>query len=312
MDSLSENPLVSIVVSTYNGEKYIDEQLVSLVEQDYPHLEIIICDDASKDNTWNILTEWQQRYPSKIHIHPAAENVGWSLNFGKAVALAKGQYIAWCDQDDRWMADKVSSIVKVFGQHPDATLVYHDAYEFKGENEVVPKPPQRFSWAMFEGDDPVTLFWHCRILGHRMVFPARIKQYILPATDLSYDWWIQVLAASIGKVYYIDKKFVAQRIHADNATGANDPNMGANYMRRRLQHLKSFHAFRGYMKDGDGKILDKMTTLMEKHVHGKFDWPLFFFGVKYRYRLYNFLQGGNVFTREIFRWRTARSWAKNW
>ncbi len=308
----SSSPLVSIVVSTYNGEKYLEEQLQSLIEQDYANLEIIVSDDFSSDNTWEILEKWRHNYPDLIRIFRNEANVGWSRNFGNGIAYTKGEYIAWCDQDDRWMSDKISVMVDAFQKYPDATLIYHDAYEFKGQDEIILKKNEQFYWGMFEGSDPVSLFWHCRILGHRMMFPAKLKEYILPPIDFSYDWWIQVLAVSIGRIYYVDKKLVAQRQHGNNATGVKDPNMKDGAMTNRLEHFKSFQRFGEYMERDEKSILDRLTTIMEHHIHGKFDWSLFFFAFRYRYRLFNFLEGGNIITREIFRWRLARSWAKNW
>lgn len=305
-------PLVSITMSTYNGEQFLDEQLQTLIEQDYPNIEIIINDDYSSDQTWEILERWQKSNPELIQIFRNTENVGWSRSFGKAIAHTKGAFIAWCDQDDKWMHDKISIMVETFQNNPDVSLVYHDASQFRGDNEIIAEKKDYFHWGIFQGNDPVSLFWHCRILGHRMMFKAELKKHILPAIPTSYDWWIQVLAASIGRVYYIDKKLVAQRKHENNATGAKDPNMIGDYMIGRLQMLEKFHLFRPLMKEEDGVILDKMTTIMRNHVRGKFDWKLFFFALKYRYRLHNFLEGSNVLGREIFRWRLARSWAKNW
>ncbi|QRQ61298.1 glycosyltransferase family 2 protein [Sphingobacterium multivorum] len=310
--NLENYPLVSITMSTYNGEQFLEEQLQTLIEQDYPNIEIIVCDDHSSDQTWQILQKWQIAYPKLIQIFSNPENIGWSRNFGEAISHAKGQFIAWCDQDDKWMSDKISAMVETFKKNPDASLVYHDAIQFRGDNETIVEKKDYFHWGTFQGTDPVSLFWHCRILGHRMMFKGELKKYILPAISTSYDWWIQVLAASIGRVYYIDKKLVAQRKHENNATGAKDPNMIGDCLLGRLQMLEKFQIFRPLMKEKDGILLDKMTAIMRNHKRGKFDWTLFFFVLKYRYRLHNFLEGSNALGREIFRWRLARSWAKNW
>ena len=98
------NFTVSVVMCTYNGEKYIREQIDSILQQTYSVDEIIIQDDCSTDGTCEVLYEYQQRYAQKQVIRNK-RNIGFNPNFFSAIARAKGDYIAIADQDDIWELD---------------------------------------------------------------------------------------------------------------------------------------------------------------------------------------------------------------
>src|ERR1700761_5678732 len=98
------NSLVSIALCTYNGEQFIDSQLDSILAQSYPNIEIIAVDDCSTDATWEVLQDYAQK-DKRVRACRNEHNLGHTLNFQKAIALATGEYIALCDQDDIWVAD---------------------------------------------------------------------------------------------------------------------------------------------------------------------------------------------------------------
>lgn len=116
------NKLVSIAMTTYNGEKFIKKQLDSIINQTYKNLEIIICDDGSTDKTIDIIKEYQKK-DKRIKLYINEKNLGFSKNFEKAISLCKGDYIALSDQDDIWELDKIETMVKNIN---DAILVYGD------------------------------------------------------------------------------------------------------------------------------------------------------------------------------------------
>ena len=106
---------VSIVVCTYNGEKYLRDQIDSLLVQTYPIYEIIIQDDGSTDGTWAIIEEYVEKHPKLIRGIRNEHNLGWNQNFYAAIMNATGDYIACCDQDDYWMPDKIERQVQEIG-----------------------------------------------------------------------------------------------------------------------------------------------------------------------------------------------------
>lgn len=107
---------VSVVMTTYNGEKYIREQLDSIIAQTYPIYELIIQDDGSTDRTVEICREDAKRY-AFIHVYQNEHNLGCDKNFETAAMRATGDYVALSDQDDIWFKDKIAKQVAAIGDN---------------------------------------------------------------------------------------------------------------------------------------------------------------------------------------------------
>src|ERR1700754_726282 len=113
---MDEELLVSIALCTYNGEKYISQQLDSILRQTHRNLEIIIVDDCSADNTFNIVKRYSI-LDSRIKCFRNEVNIGFNKNFEKAIKLATGDYIAISDQDDIWLPGKVELLLNNIGDN---------------------------------------------------------------------------------------------------------------------------------------------------------------------------------------------------
>src|ERR1700712_5400324 len=109
------NPLISIVLCTYNGEDFLKEQLQSLLNQSWTNLEIIVSDDHSTDKTIDILNEYNN-HPS-FRLFMQKENLGPIKNVEFALRQATGPYIAFCDQDDIWKPGKIEQLYKSIGNY---------------------------------------------------------------------------------------------------------------------------------------------------------------------------------------------------
>lgn len=117
---------VSVVLCTYNGEKYIREQLESIVSQTYPIHELLIQDDCSTDATPLIIEEYKEKYPF-IRFYRNKNNLGFNRNFWKAFEKVTGDYIAISDQDDIWVDTKIEVLVGCIGNY---LMVYADSVSF--------------------------------------------------------------------------------------------------------------------------------------------------------------------------------------
>ena len=117
------NPLVSVVLATYNGELFIEEQIKSILQQTYSPIELIIVDDASTDNTLSILHQFEATH-SCIRLFTSERNLGYIKNFEKGMLLATGEYIALSDQDDIWEVGKLCRLMEETGNHE---LIYSDS-----------------------------------------------------------------------------------------------------------------------------------------------------------------------------------------
>ncbi len=209
------NKLISIAMTTYNGEKFLKEQLNSIINQTYKNLEIIICDDCSTDNTINIINEYKEK-DERIQLYVNEKNLGFSKNFEKAISLCKGEYIALADQDDIWKLNKIELMVTNIEK---ATLIY-------GNEELIDENNNLIARSFFEateyipGEDNYKKFFvDCCIYGHNMMFKREIVNNILPIPLKFYDVWISLIAAKKGKIKYLDNIVGSYRQHLQSVSG---------------------------------------------------------------------------------------------
>src|SRR6476620_1984679 len=115
---------ISVAMCTYNGGRFISEQLQSIIDQELPVDEIVICDDGSKDDTFAVIEKFQTTFPGLIKLHINEVNLRVNKNFEKAISLCKGDFIFLSDQDDVWRKDKTKKILEVFEANPQLEGVF--------------------------------------------------------------------------------------------------------------------------------------------------------------------------------------------
>ena len=206
---------VAVLISTYNGEKYIREQLDSILNQTYKNIEIVIRDDGSKDSTIEIIKEYQQK--NKNIILKEGTNIGFLKSFFKLLELANADFYAYCDQDDIWLENKiklaVESLEKLDDSKPNMAFgnsdYYNENMEFIGKGEE--HKTFSFQNSMYE----------CVAQGMTMTINQVAKEYILeniPEKCLFHDWWTYMICSGMGNVAYNDEVVVKYRRFPNNAT----------------------------------------------------------------------------------------------
>src|ERR1700760_4242642 len=111
-------PHISVAMCTYNGERYLREQLESIAEQSLLPIELVVCDDGSTDDSILILEEFRARAPFSVRIIRNEVKLGSTRNFDQAMTSTSGEFIALCDQDDRWKPRKLEKLVAVLLENP--------------------------------------------------------------------------------------------------------------------------------------------------------------------------------------------------
>ena len=205
---------VSIAMATYNGAKYLQEQLDSFATQTRLPDELIVCDDGSEDETIAIVEEFSQRAPFAVRLIKNPKNLGFIKNFEKALSLCTGDLIFFSDQDDVWFPEKVQYIERTFQEEDGRLLVIHDG-------QLV---DERLHWygatnlgqvrAGF-GDDG-----HY-ITGALSIMHKDLKPYILPFPDdltVGHDVWIHLIAKFLGTRLVIEKPLQLIRRHSSNTS----------------------------------------------------------------------------------------------
>lgn len=207
---------VVILMSTYNGEKYIAEQLESLLNQTYTNIKIFIRDDGSKDKTKEVIKEFQKK--SKNIILVEGENVGFINSFFELLNISNtADYYAYCDQDDVWMEDKIERAVK-FLEKSDSTkpvLYFSNSDYYDGDMNFLATAEKNkiynFRNSLVE----------CVTQGMTMVINNTTREIIIknrPQTCLYHDWWTYMICSGFGEIIYDDKSLVKYRRHNKSVT----------------------------------------------------------------------------------------------
>lgn len=209
-------PLVSVLVITYNQEKYIAECLNSLVRQKTNFdFEIVVCDDVSKDNTVEIARALSVK-DQRIQVYRNEKNLGPAGNFAKALSLCKGRYIAFCEGDDFWCDDlKLEKQVEILQNDGELTMVYADygKVDDKGnilENKTIDKPEHFFTLSDFiDGSGPVLNSMMLR----REIFPKQFPKAFF--TVLNPDVFIIGWTLLKGQAKFIPDVLSMYRTHSE-------------------------------------------------------------------------------------------------
>ncbi len=218
--------LVSMVVAVYNGEKYLEEQIESLRNQDYKNLEIIIVDDCSKDSSVKISHAFAAKDP-RIQVHQNPANLGFAKNFLNGMLMTKGEFVCFCDQDDVWRADKVRILKELLGANPKNILAYSDLEicdealqsthaSFWKAAGIAPRKGCLKEKALLRNLAP----------GCSMMFRGRVRDILKAAPkDLpfNHDHLVFVISAALGNLVYTKERLVKYRQHDKNNIGAFYP-----------------------------------------------------------------------------------------
>lgn len=209
-------PLVSIVMATYNGIKYIPAQLDSLLSQTYPRIEIVITDDASTDGTVELLQSYAEKYAT-IHLLLNQQNSGYVKNFEKGMLSATGDLIAPCDQDDIWLPQKIERMVT---RIKDNSILYCDSELINAEGEQMDQQlSQLRRFADFR--DVLNYTVGNSAPGHAMLVKREIITEAIPfPTIVTHDFWLGFVATFSNGVKFLNEVLVQYRQHTDNVFGA--------------------------------------------------------------------------------------------
>lgn len=236
---------VAIIMTTYNGEKYVKEQIDSILVSNYQDFELFIYDDGSNDNTVALMRPYEQQYPDKVHVFQNEKNLGLVRNFLQALSLTTMDYVMFCDQDDVWTANKIGITLKrmrnleaqtgkgtPLAVFTDATVVDQNLMELQSSffesNHLEPK-----------NTDLAHLLMENKLIGCTVMVNAAVRKVLqsnrLPQDAKYHDWWVALIAASFGKIAFVKESTLLYRQHEKNMVGGAD---FISYIKNRLQNLQ--------------------------------------------------------------------------
>ncbi len=221
--------MISIALCTYNGEKFLQEQLASIAAQSLRPDELVVCDDLSNDNTIAILSEFKTWAQFAVHIHRNESNLGPVKNFEKAISLCRGNYIFLCDQDDVWLPNKIElSLQKIVQMEAvygaDVPIMLHtDAKVVDAQLNLIAESLWHFQQSNpAKGKILNRLLPQNTATGCTIVINEALKKKALPIADdaMMHDWWLALVAVTFGHLEYFHAPLILYRQHDSNDTGA--------------------------------------------------------------------------------------------
>lgn len=284
-----EFPLISIVACTYNGEKFLREQIESLLKQTYPNLEIIISDDGSTDKTREILSEYKDC--PKLKLIFREKNLGFIKNFEATSLLAKGDYISFCDQDDIWLPNKIESLFSSIGHH---SMIFSNSELIDENGNSLNKTLTDFRYMQDEHDSRCFAFMNV-VPGHTMMIRKEVLKHSIPFPETQYhDWWMAVQATNLHGITYKNEVLTLYRQHSGTTTKTiiEKKNIGSRtFSKRYLDFLRQSEKLADFVNNPIEKnkvFFKRLYHLYLLKKEGKYVWPLFWFLLKHSKTLFKF------------------------
>ena len=227
--------MISIAMTTYNGEKYIIKQLESLLNQTRKADEVIIVDDVSSDSTVMLVERFIKEHQLKHwKLYTNSENLGYKKNFYKSISRTSGDLIFLCDQDDEWLPDKLEKIEAVFAKHKNVLAVNTTFQIIDQDSKAVEYNCRKGSYnndlirgkcneGQLKRIDYNTIMKYNISPGCTMAFRKSIKEVYLKNSlnRLPHDWEINIIAAQQNGLAFLNDPLINYRIHGKNTLGMN-------------------------------------------------------------------------------------------
>ncbi len=241
---------ISVILAVYNGEKFLKQQVESILTQTYRNIELVILDDASKDKSFEIVQALAAS-DARVKVHRNAKNLGVVANFMKGLSCAQGDLVCFSDQDDCWRRDKLEILEALIRRDRQTTLVYSDlevcdeALEcirpsFWSVARIRPRKGYLKELAVLRNLAP----------GCSMLFRKEVKDAIIKApgeNPFMHDHLAFVVSGGLGSIDYTPEKLVKYRQHGQNNIGAFNPSVFSKTLfiqglRRKIDYLKCIQA----------------------------------------------------------------------
>lgn len=233
------NPKVSIAMTTYNGQAFLEEQLNSLLTQSFYDFELIICDDGSKDNTLKILNEYSSK-DKRIKIIENKENKGYAKNFLDAVSLCSGEFIFLADQDDIWEKNKIKKMLQCMQKYEEINLLVCNDIDFN-DGEKLPKLRKQNDFHIYKISPKKSLL-NCAYRGLNFCLRRSFVDNVISSYDIkkcfpAHDWLFQIFATETKSIYKFNQILTFHRKHQNNTASINEDK--TNRYTKRLSVLKN-------------------------------------------------------------------------
>ncbi len=287
-----EQDRIDILMATYNGERYIPEQINSILGQTHQNFRLIISDDGSTDATMEILTQYAKQ-DTRIILYRQKENLGYVKNFEFLLTKVKSKYYMLSDQDDVWLPQKVEKSLETL-KREKVDLVYGDL-EVVDENLNTIYPSfndyMRLTRKIEKCHDYKVQYLYNTVTGCTLLSKKKFLDYILPIPTVSkymlHDYWIALMVSIYGKTYCMKETYIRYRQHGNNQVGTNKISHGFQKFQqvRDLLIEVKLGVFGSYVSENarfpkaiqelNQKALEYFTSLQNKQYFHFKGWSIF-------------------------------------
>lgn len=223
--------MIDILMATYNGEKYVKEQIESILNQTYQEWKLYIRDDGSKDNTLSILRDFQNKHKERIFlVEDNKKGLGAKGNFSELIQYSNSEYCMFSDQDDVWINTKIEeSMKKMQSVESDKNipiLVHSDLKVVDSELKIINESFWEYQQLDSSKNTLNNLLVQNNITGCTMLMNKSLVNICrdIPSNCIMHDWWIGLVASAFGKIYTVDNQTILYRQHGNNEVGAHKYN----------------------------------------------------------------------------------------
>lgn len=218
----AKRPFISVLVTSYNYEKYIRQTLDSILAQRYKNYEVIIVDDGSTDNSVNVIKEYVNKYKNfHLYQHEGGINKGLPASFKLGVEKAKGEYISVLESDDYWTPNNLLIKVKMINKHPDAVIISNNVIPFGDDFTEVSFAKPYVTYINHTLNEKNDILFSEALFNHIPTFSAvTIKSSILKKLDFNtpipafLDLYLYQQIFAQYPLYYISQSLTYWRRHA--------------------------------------------------------------------------------------------------
>lgn len=280
--------LVSVVLCTYNGEKFLRPQLDSILAQSWTNLELLVVDDASTDQTVSILKEYSQKDKRlKYTVNP--RNLGYNANFEKAFTMAAADYIAISDQDDIWEPSKLETMM--FAWPKEALFVYSLSGTFYGEDFSNRREAPNVRYGPISDLHP--LVFSSPVHGHACMFKKELLEHCRPFPEkIYYDWWMSMHAAKISTIGCVPKTLSWHRLHPENSSrdilSLQNKNTRLQKLREQFVFSLSYFLEKKGVQNKEEEFLKEFCEELKKMDGKKFSLPMFRLILRERKKIFHY------------------------
>lgn len=236
---------IAILMATYNGEKYICQQIDSILSQTCKDWELYIHDDGSTDNTIAAVESYVEKYPDKIYLIDGKSTGGAKYNFFYMFGQVEAPYYMTCDQDDVWLEKKIEltydKMLAIEDKADIPCLVYTELHVVDSELNTIADTMSKYQSLDCHKRTINQFILQNSVTGCTMMVNRALRDMMLHITDIDstimHDWWAALVAAQFGKTAFIDEPTILYRQHGDNSLGALGINK-LSYIVRRVWQKK--------------------------------------------------------------------------